>query len=401
MRRAVPLTAALWALSTPAQSAANQVPVTQPDFYTLPSTNPALVVPAPGILANDTDPDGDPITAELFNAPTYGTLDLHADGSFTYVPPAGFSGLVSFDYLARDTPTSVSQCCGHAYIGVTRPPIANDDAYAALNSTPRIVPAPGVLENDVGADFAALETPPAHGTIDFRASGRFTYTAAAGFVGNDSFTYSARVRGEPKDVATVSLRVKASNAQPVGTTDTFATAEDTPLSVPAPGVLANDTDPDGDPLTVELVSDPFGDYFDLLSDGSFEYLPPPDYDSPVTFSYRIDDGLVTSPPITATIDITAVNDSPIAEDDEYQLLGGRVLDVPAPGVLANDSDPVESDNLLATLITPPRRGKLEFRLDGSFTYKRHPREAGPVSFTYLVKDSGGAVGNTAVVTIFP
>jgi len=144
----------------------------------------------------------------------------------------------------------------------------------------------------------------------------------------------------------VTLLVKASNVRPIAIEDTYETMEDTVLTMETPGVLGNDGDGDGDPLTVELVSEQFGDYFELRADGSFEYWPPSNYDSPVTFVYRISDGL------------------------------------------------------LAVLITAPTKGTLTLTSNGSFSYIRTPGTRGIDRFTYRVDDSGGAIGNTAIVTIY-
>jgi hypothetical protein len=386
------------ALASPAQ--ANQVPVTQSDFYRMPSTKSSLVVRAPGVLANDSDPDGDPIIAELLSPTNYGDLELRRNGGFTFTPPSGFSGFTSFDYLARDTPFTASQCCGHAYIIVTRPPEATDDSYAAISGVQRIVDAPGVLAND-GADRARLADPPDNGTASIGEDGRLRYRSDPGFVGTDTFTYEAVVQGEQPDTATVTMRVKASNAAPVAVTETYVAYEDTPVLEDPPGVLANDTDADGDPLTAVLVSDPIGESFELRPDGSFEYYPPANYDSPVTFRYRVDDGLVLSPPVTVEIDIRAVNDSPFAEEDYYELEGSDTLEVSAPGVLANDYDEVEFDTLIATRLSGPRKGTLTLDSTGGFTYQRDPGATGRDRFRYRVSDSGGAVGNIANVWIYP
>lgn len=77
---------------TPARAAA---PVAVDDLYTT-SEDTSLMVPAPGVLANDTDSDGDPLTAVLVTGPLHGTLTLNADGSFTYTPSANFNGLDAF-----------------------------------------------------------------------------------------------------------------------------------------------------------------------------------------------------------------------------------------------------------------------------------------------------------------
>jgi large repetitive protein len=388
----------LVALSAVVPAHASQ-PTTEEDFYQV-SAGTTLEVDAPGVLANDTDPDGDPLTAEPLRGAEDGTLDLRPDGSFTYTPDPGFVGHDSFDYSARD-PTGLG-AIGHVFITVTQPPVANTDHYGAVAGVPRTVPEPGVLANDEGSpERAGLVRGPRHGTVTLSDSGSFTYTANPGFKGRDMFRYEAIVSGEPPDTGKVIMRVKLSNLAPDAVGDTYVTDEDTPLNIDPPGVLGNDVDPDGDGLTAELVTEPFADDFTLHSDGSFEFLPPSDFDSPVSFTYRANDGIVSGPEAVVTIDIRAVNDPPVAEDDAYELGGATRLEVPAPGVLANDSDPVENDGLIAVLRTPPSKGTVELREDGSFTYVRGPGAEGADSFTYQVNDSGGAEGGLANVQIEP
>lgn len=76
-------------------------PIARDDFYTTTEGTP-LSVPAPGVLANDSDPDGDSLTAQLVAGPSNGTLVLNPDGSFTYTPNAGFNGTDTFTYQASD-----------------------------------------------------------------------------------------------------------------------------------------------------------------------------------------------------------------------------------------------------------------------------------------------------------
>ncbi len=381
-------------------AAANVPPVMEYDSYRMPSTRTTLTVPSPGVLANDTDADGDPLTAALISGTTYGALDLRRNGRFTYTPQPGFSGLDQFTYSARDNPHDVFACCGHAYITVTQPPEAVDDSYAAISGKRRTVVEPGVLANDVG-HRARLSEPPDHGSVVVRATGRIDYTADPGFVGTDSFTYEALISGEAPAPATVTMRVKASNASPQPVADTYETDEDTPLVVGPPGVLANDVDADGDPLTALVVSPPFGDGFELLPDGSFEYYPPSNFDSPVSFTYRVDDGLVLSEPVAVQIEIHFVDDPPTATEDEYALGGATTLDIPAPGVLSNDFDEVEGDTLSARHRGGPHKGTLDLRPNGSFTYVRDPGAQGQDRFRYQVRDSGGASGNVVIVWIRP
>ena len=80
-------------------------------------------------------------------------------------------------------------------------------------------------------------------------------------MGTDDFRYAVVVDGERQSVATATIRVKASDRKPQAVADTLTTPEDVELDLAAPGVLTNDTDPDGDPLTAVWVDDPFGEYF--------------------------------------------------------------------------------------------------------------------------------------------
>ena len=111
----------------------------------------------------------------------------------------------------------------------------------------------GVLANDTDADgntlTAAVVSGPSHGTLTLNANGSFTYTPAAGYHGADSFTYKANDGAADSNVATVSLTINAVNHAPVAVNDSYSLNQDTVLSVAAPGVLANDTDADGNTLT--------------------------------------------------------------------------------------------------------------------------------------------------------
>jgi serine protease AprX len=197
------------------------------------------------------------------------------------------------------------------------------------------------------------------------------------------------------------------NDPPVAVDDSYITAEDTPLTVPAPGVLDNDSDADGDPLTAVLVSDVLTGTLALNTDGGFEYTPAPNYNGVVTFTYQTTDTQATSNLATVTVTVTAVNDPPVAADDSYITAEDTPLTVPAPGVLDNDSD-ADGDPLTAvmdsplaggTLVySPSISGTLLFGADGSFIYTPTLGFSGVVSFTYHATD-GTAESNIAIVEI--
>jgi VCBS repeat-containing protein len=112
------------------------------------------------------------------------------------------------------------------------------------------------------------------------------------------------------DDVTVLLNATSTNQAPVATNDAYSTAEDTPLTVPEPGVLENDSDPDHNPLSAMLVSGPSDGTLTLNPDGSFTYTPVTNDNGPDSFTYAASDGRLTSSPATVTITVTAVNDAP-------------------------------------------------------------------------------------------
>ena len=168
----------------------NRSPVAS-DLALVSDQGTSVTLPAPGLWSHAFDPDGDPLTLSIASLPAHGSAVLNADGSVTYVPAAGFSGADSFTYAADD---SVSRAIGTVQVTVGIPtPEAVADAYSLDGSAAFAVAAPGVLGNDVAAAgdplFAELVQVPAHGSVALLSDGSFTYTAAAGYAGLDSFMY--------------------------------------------------------------------------------------------------------------------------------------------------------------------------------------------------------------------
>lgn len=278
-------------------------------------------------------------------------------------------------------------------------PIAADDLYAAQSETPLGVPASGVLENDDGAGLAAvLVSGAAHGAVSLAADGGFTYTPDAGFAGEDAFTYVAEAPdGATSNEAEVAIMVAAANAPPDAVVDAYGDlVEDTPYSVSAPGVLDNDSDPEGDALSAALAAAPAHGSVTLNADGGFTYVPAPNYAGPDSFTYAAQDAAGNAAQAEVSLTIAPVNDAPASASDQFAM-NGTSLEVPAPGVLGNDTD-ADGDDLTAVLMDPPQYGDITLAADGSFTYTAGSTFAGADSFTYAAHD-GTVQGNTAMVTI--
>jgi subtilisin family serine protease len=158
-----------------------------------------------------------------------------------------------------------------------------------------------------------------------------------------------------------------STNSPVATDDTATTAEDTPASVP---VLANDTDPNSDPLTVTVATDPPHGTAAVQGDGTVLYTPDANYNGPDSFSYTVSDGSHTDTGAVA-VTVTSINDNPVAADDSVVAVTNTASTV---AVLANDTD-VDGDALSVTGATTPGHGSATVNGDGTITYQ--PNNASP------------------------
>ncbi len=387
----------------------NDAPVALNDSYST-SANTPLNVTGPGVLGNDTDQEGSGLTAVLVAGPANGTLSLNANGEFTYTPNTGFSGTNTFTYRANDGALDSNNATVTIVVTAVAntPPVANDDNYSTPEDAQLVVAAPGVLGNDTDAQASPLTAilvsplnPPASGTLNLGSNGSFTYFPAANFNGLATFTYRASDGVLSSNVATVSLTVTPVNDPPIAANDTFSTAANVTLNVPAKGVLENDTDAEGTPLAAVLVSGPAAGAgaLTLNANGSFTFIPATNFTGEATFTYRASDGVDTSNPATVTINVTAApNAPPVAVNDAYSTPEDTALNVPANGVLGNDTD-ADGDALSAIQVTGPAQGNLVLAGDGGFTYTPPPQFNGPVTFTYRANDGLADSANAATVTI--
>ncbi len=250
---------------------------------------------------------------------------------------------------------------------------------------------------------------------DFFGQVTFTYTLIE--TDNVPFGTPGQLPNSGPDEGMVTVTITNVNDAPVGVADSYTTDEDVTLGVsPLRNVLGNDTDADNlQPplnagLTAQLVAgSAVGGTVSLNSDGTFSFVPTPNFNGAASFQYRALDGQGgMSNPTTVSITVTAVNDNPIANPDTYQTFEEQNLTVlVANSVLNNDTD---ADNLipppnaglivdLAT-VTQPAQGSVAMAADGSFTYTLPNSDFnGQVTFTYRARDPEGNLSAPATVTI--
>lgn len=284
-------------------------PIASNDNYAA-QTGAILVVAAPGVLSNDSNPNGGSLSVILVSGTTNGTLTLNSNGNFSYIANAGFTGTDTFTYQASDG--TVQSNPGTVTLTVTstnRPPVATNDAYAAQVGSTLTVPSPGVLSNDTDPDGGSLMTVltsgTTNGTLTLNPNGSFTYVPNAGFTGSDSFSYRASDGTLQSTPVTVTLTVASGNQPPVAANDTYAGPAGSALTVAAPGVLSNDTEPDGGSLSASLVTATTNGTLTLNPNGSFTYVPNAGFTGSDVFSYRASDGALQSNAGTVTLTINA------------------------------------------------------------------------------------------------
>jgi VCBS repeat-containing protein len=197
----------------------NQAPTANADSFAV-ATNGTLDIPASqGVLANDTDPDNDSLTAVQVGDASSGTVFLATDGSFTYVPDSDFSGDDTFTYKVNDGNLDSSVVTVTITVGPTSnvTPLAIDDSYTASGSSLTIDTTDGVLNNDLDANgdtlTAQLIIAPTNGSVTLNPNGSFSYTASAGFTGDDTFEYQATDGQSNSNLAKVTITVNATEGE--------------------------------------------------------------------------------------------------------------------------------------------------------------------------------------------
>lgn len=222
-------------------------------------------------------------------------------------------------------------------------PVTQPDSYVTPRNTQLNVPVgTGVLANDYDDNgrglLAALDTDVTSGTLVFYANGSFTYTPVADYAGNLSFTYTATDGMEISAPVTVTIKV---NGEPTAVDDEYDVSKNVQLTVPASGVLGNDTDPNVDALTAIKVTDPSHGSLTLNPDGSFSYDPTDDYVGDDSFTYKANDGVFDSN--VATVTLHVANDAPTRP--VYVLISPSVPGKEDLTATASDSTDANGDSI--------------------------------------------------------
>ena len=395
-----------------APTAVNQGPFTV-------TNNTPLTLTSAQLLANDTTPNaGATLSVNSVSGATNGTAVLNSNGTVTFTPTTGYSGAASFGYNVKDTTGAVSNTATvslavAAPVTSNQAPTAvNDGPFTVTKNTPLTLTSAQLVGNDIGAPGDTLSVNfvggASNGTAVLNSNGTVTFTPTTNFTGAASFIYNVRdvVNGlSSSNFATVSLAVTA----PVGQAPTavnqgpFTVTNNTPLTLTSAQLLANDTTPNaGATLSVNSVSAASNGTAVLNSNGTVTFTPTTGYSGAASFGYNVKDttGAVSN---TATVSLTVaapVNQAPTAVNQgPFTVTNNTPLTLTSAQLLANDTTPNAGATLSVNSVSSATNGTAVLNSNGTVTFTPTTGYSGAASFGYNVKDTTGAVSNTATVSL--
>ncbi|MEH2468876.1 fructose-specific component phosphotransferase system IIB-like protein [Nitrobacteraceae bacterium AZCC 2161] len=285
-----------------ASGTANQPPVAVNDSGFSTAQNTALTIAASALLANDTDPNGDPLTITGVSGAVNGTVSFNAQANtVTFTPTTGYTGAASFNYSISDGRSGTANAAVSLTVNspVNQPPVANNDSgFSTAQNTVLTIAASALLANDSDPNGDPLTitgvSGAVNGTVSFNAQANtVSFTPTTGYTGAASFNYSISDGRSGTANAAVSLTVNSPvNQPPVANNDSgFSTAQNTALTIAASALLANDTDPNGDPLTITGVSGAVNGTVSFNAQANtVTFTPTAGYTGAASFNYAISDG---------------------------------------------------------------------------------------------------------------
>jgi len=373
-----------------------QAPIAVDDMDTTTVGEPITI----SVLDNDSDPDGDELIITEISEPNNGSAVIFND-NIVYVPDSGFVGIDTFTYVICDQ----TMLCDTATVivvieedGNGSPVIVDMDGNPVdtlFNSTPINEPLSdciSVIDPDGDQIMIDIIGNGSNGTATVDNDTCFTYVPDMDFVGLDTLLIVACDDGNPPICDTVIYIIDVGgNQPPIAVNDTVSTMPNTPISIP---VLDNDEEPDGDPLTLEIITDPVNGTALINQDGTIEYVPAEDFIGTDSLQYVIcDDGM---PPLcdTAWVFINVMEEELMiqANDDYFETIMDSAVFV---NICQND---VFSGSVAFPIFTLPANGTIDPEESCEFTYTPDDGFVGEDCFIYVIQDETGLT-DTAEVCI--
>lgn len=381
--------------------APNQAPVAGDDTAQT-AEDTALEINLATLLANDSDPEGDPLELVSVTADT-GQAWINLAGNVSFEPDANFHGTATLTYTITD-PIGAEDT-GDVTVTVTPvndPPVVTGPVALATGKDVALL----ITEAELIANASDIENDPLSvvglsadsGTLVDNGDGTWTLTPDAGWTGTVNLTYQVS-DGTDTTPASGTVDVTQINTAPVVTGPVaLSTDEDTALVITEAALLANASDADGDPLSVVNLAADAGTLVDN-GDDTWTFTPAADWNGTVNLTYDVSDGAAATP-ATGTVDVAPVNDAPVVSGPVALSTGwDQATTTTEADLLAVASDP-DGDTLTITAVGTPGQGIVTWNADGIIDYAPSCGYYGADSFTYTVADgNGGEVTGTVDVTI--
>ena len=345
------------------------------------------------VRANDNDADGDSLTVLSVTNPVNGTVTINPDNTLLYTPNTNFAGTDVFTYVVSDG--NGGQSTGTVSIGVTPvndSPTAADDTAVTDEDSALLI---NVLANDSDIDGDAISIHGVvlvqHGDVLINPDNTLTFIPEPNYFGPASFYYDLEDTSGVITRARVDVTVNPVNDVPVAVDDSMTISEDSDVTV---DVVANDTDIDGDALTITAAGPALHGHVFFNADNTLRYVPTSNYNGFDSFTYEIRDGKGGISVGTVNLTISPANDAPSAVNDSATVDedGSVVINV-----LANDSD-MDGDSISIFTTLAAAHGTVTVNGDNTLTYSPAANYNGSDEFYYMMQDPSGSLA-TALVTI--
>lgn len=336
-----------------------------------------------------TDADGDLLSYSIQTGPAHGTVSIDNSGRYVYSPSMNFNGTDSFTVLVSDGHGGTSPAV--VTIGVTPvndAPVGSDVNAAATEDTPLDGRLPDATDPEGSTVTYGLGSQAANGTVTVNPDGSYRYVPNSNFNGTDSFTYTVS-DGTATSTYTVTVAVAAVNDAPVSSSTSISVTEDTPFG----GRLPAATDVEGQPVSYALGTQAANGTVTINADGSYTYVPAPDFNGTDSFTFTVSDGR-DSNTYRVNLTVGAANDAPVGSDTSITL----DEDASFNGRLPAATDP-EGTAVSYGLGAQSANGTAIIRADGTYSYSPNPNFNGTDSFTYTVSDGTATSTYTVTVTV--
>ena len=396
----------------------------------------SLNISAARLLSND--PGGEDNVVGSVLDPVHGAVSISSNGNILFTPDLNYRGPAQFSYISNTPDGGAAQA--NVYITVTpvdhNPIAVNDGPLATLENQAFTIDPTTLLANDSDVDSNPFTLTSVTSSADLQVvlndDGTITATPNDYFYGSTFFEYTITGPSGLSSTASVAVTVTKRSLPPVAVNDVISTfhdapiLENSPIIVDSSQLLANDTDHDGNTVTVSSVSNAVGGSATLLENATVLFIPNVNFSGNASFDYTISDGVGGSATATATVVYQHVNQQPVAQKDSYQsedpelqrALQGQEdtpLAIPVTELLKNDYD-IESDTITfqsagnadhgtLTISGGPATaldagGDVALTPNSTITYTPDAGYYGDAFFSYVISDPQGAIGAGRVTLNF-